>query len=833
MRGTLALLLIAVSALTGTLQAQSAELPAELRGWQDWVLHDREYLRCPYLGGADASVRVGRICVWPGPIEIDAGPAGARFAQQLRVYAPGFLPLPGDAQAWPQDVQVDGRAAPVIARDGRPQLRLEPGLYRVTGRLAWTEMPESIALSTSVSLVELRVGGKRIPLPERSGDNLRLGASRVETQADRLDLQVYRRLVDSVPGTLTTRVTLNVAGRPREVLLGPLLPEGFVPMKLEGPLPARLQPDGRLRVQARPGTWSIDLEARAASALASVQLPRSGIAEEVWSFEAVDSLRSASIEGASGIDPSQANVPDEWQALPAYRLVPGDTITITERSRGAGDMDRNELMVERNLWRDFDSGGYTFQDHVGGRMQQDWRLEMAPPWNLQGARLDEQSLLVTQREEGRAGVELRAPELGLEATGRLVGNGGRVAATGWDTRLASLGINLQLPPGHRLLAASGVDVASSAWLNRWRLLDVFAVLLVAAVAFRVAGVPAAVLALVAFTLTHHELPALTWAALNLLVAIALARAVPEGRIRAVVGTWRTLSVAAVFLMLVPFALSQARLAFFPQLEPTGGGGAAEMITVTAARRDAAAPLVEQEEDAAAAAREAARDYTFESKLESDSVSSNALPAPYLLSPSSIRDRYAPGTQLQNGPGVPQWNYQSHRLQMERSGRTRTADAPFHRHTLLARPVATGRHRARGPRDLRICPTGLAAHRPDRTRPLAQAHACRSGGSVRMHVAVAGGTGARPDALAAAAAGTAATPVRASQMRAGLRLDPAGTRRGFGRHARNPARSTCAGPRRAGAARGTAALAACAGTARRYSARRIGTRFRRRTFAGRA
>ena len=61
-------------------------------------------------------------------------------------------------------------------------------------------------------------------------------------------------------------------------------------------------------------------------------------------------------------------------------------------------------------------------------------------------------------------------------------------------------------------------------------------LLVAAVAFRVAGVPAAVLSLVAFTLTHHELPALTWAALNLLIAIALVRAMPEGRVRRWLGT---------------------------------------------------------------------------------------------------------------------------------------------------------------------------------------------------------------------------------------------------------------------------------------------------------
>ena len=33
-----------------------------------------------------------------------------------------------------------------------------------------------------------------------------------------------------------------------------------------------------------------------------------------------------------------------------------------------------------------------------------------------------------------------------------------------------------------------------------------------------------------------------------------------------------------------------------------------------------------------------------------------------LDRSSVVERYAPGTQLQNGPGVPNWNFQTHRLQ---------------------------------------------------------------------------------------------------------------------------------------------------------------------------
>jgi hypothetical protein len=660
MRSTFALLLLVTAALPGPVHAQVENVPPELRGWEDWVLDGREHLRCPFLGGADTGSQDGRLCVWPGPVVIDAGAAGARFAQSLRVYAPGFLPLPGDGEAWPQDVEVDGRAAPVIERDGRPQLRLEPGTHRVTGRLVWARLPEAVTLPGSFSLVELTVNGTRIALPERSGESLRLGATREQAQVDRLDVQVYRKLTDSLPGMLQTRLNLNVAGRPREELIGPLLPTGFVPTQLVGPLPARLQPDGRLRVQVRPGNWILDLQARGASALETVRVPESGIAEEVWSFEPVDRLRSAAVEGVPGIDPTQANVPAEWQSLPAYRLAPGAEFTVTERSRGAGGEDRNQIEVERRLWWDFDGTGYTFQDFVGGRMQQDWRLEMSAPWRLQGARQNEQALLVTLGEDDRAGVELRSPELGVEATGRLEKRRGAITAAGWNTRLASLGINLQLPPGHRLLAAPGVDVSASAWLNRWRLLDIFAVLLVTAVAFRVAGVPAAVLSLVAFTLTHHELPALTWAALNLLVAIGLARAVPEGKVRDWVGVWRAVSIAVVVVMLVPFALSQARLAFFPQLAPTG----LEQIVVTGARpqsaREAAAPppvqgeLMESDDRSTMEAPTTAITTTTARPDRVDSAKYAGV--------ESVLGRYAPGTQLQHGPGVPRWNYQSHRLQ---------------------------------------------------------------------------------------------------------------------------------------------------------------------------
>ena len=533
----------------------------------------------------------GRICVWPGPIDFEAGANGAQFAQNVEVLAAGVLPLPGDQSAWPLDVTVDGRAAPVVERDGRPHLRLPPGMHRITGRLAWSRMPEAVRLPGSVSLVALTVNGVRVALPERAGDSLRLGAVREQAQVDQLDVQIYRKLTDSVPGLLHTRLTFNVAGRPREELVGPLLPAGFAPMQTRGPL-TRASASGRALARSGPA-GNLDARAHRPQRLGARDDPPAGLRRGGGGVELRGRWTGCAPRRSRARAASTRPRPTcraTGRACPPTALVP--VTRSPSRSGVAAPARRTSTRSRLSAI----SGGTSPARATPSRISSvdgcsrtggcRWRN----PTELQGARKNGQPLLVTRGEDGRAGVEVRTPDLGIEATGRVEGRRGALPASGWTTRLASLGITLRLPPGHRLLAAPGVDSSPSAWLDRWRLLDIFAVLLVAAVAFRVAGVPAAALSLAAFTLTHHELPALTWAALNLLIAIALVGAMPEGRVRRWLAHWRAVSLAVVVVMLVPFALSQARLAFFPQLEPAAWQGATEHDHRRPGRRAAAAGL---------------------------------------------------------------------------------------------------------------------------------------------------------------------------------------------------------------------------------------------------
>src|SRR5262249_46949387 len=147
--------------------------------------------------------------------------------------------------------------------------------------------------------------------------------------------------------------------------------DGFLPMALASQLPARLEPDGKLRVQVRPGSWTLDVTARHPRALTELKLGDAGgpwAAEEAWAFDARPDLRVAMPTGAPAVDPNQAPLPTEWRALPAYRLRPGDTLKLVVERRGDADPAPDRLTLHRTLWLDFDGQGYSLRDELRGRL---------------------------------------------------------------------------------------------------------------------------------------------------------------------------------------------------------------------------------------------------------------------------------------------------------------------------------------------------------------------------------------------------------------------------------------------------------------------------------
>lgn len=646
--------------------AQAAPLsrdavPEPLKPWIPWVLHGVEDQLCP-PSYHDAGTR---LCNWPAKLSLRLGGSGGEFELSARMAAPGWLPLPGDNSSWPMEVTANGREAAVLPLQGNPALYLPPGAYQISGRFLWNSPPKSLRVPPETGLIELTLDGNRRARPARDARGhiwLSQPDSGSPTQANHLSLRVFRLIDDGIPLQLHTRIQIEAAGAVREELLGPVLPPDFIAMTIEGGLPARLEDDGRLRVQLRPGVWSIGLTARAPGQVDKLSPSEAAApwpAEEVWSFRAHNELRVVELSGAPGIDPRQAQTPDEWRELPAYQMRPGASLAFAEKQRGNPEPEPDRLTLQRQLWLDFDGEGYSLQDHLAGALSRSWRLSAQAPIVLGRVQVDGEPQLITQHD-GTTGVEVRRGQLNLTADSRVDSAARRLPATGWNTDLQDVKTTLHLPPGWRLLAAPGADNVPDTWLSRWTLLDLFVVLIASVAALRLFGPAVAVLALVTFALTWHEPGAPRWAWLNLIAAIALLRVLPssfeKSRLRSWLQRYRWVSALALLLIAIPFAIQQARIALHPQLELLYPAvGLVEKQAALEARTEADVP-------AAAPMAPEAYEYAEEAIDRGIVGGYDAI--------SSKRDRKAartsvqrldPNVLMQTGPGVPQWSWRSAQL----------------------------------------------------------------------------------------------------------------------------------------------------------------------------
>lgn len=615
-----------------------ASVPPLLHPWIDWVLQDRPDRRCPVVYNALDQ----RQCLWPSTLTFDLDEQSGQFVQQVYTDQEDWLTLPGDRRHWPQEVRLDDLLAPVMERNGLPALKLPFGAHRISGRFRWRELPESIRIPVQNGLLEVRVNGKPMPTTRLVDDGVLWLRQRSPepAQQDHLDLQVFRLLADGIPFVVTTWLELRVSGQAREEMLGPVLLPDFLPLALNSPLPARLEADGRLRVQLRPGHWVLHLTARhrgPLEALAQPALAAPWPQQEIWSFQAQNALRVVQVSGAPALDPAQTSLPMAWRQWPAYLLASGDGLRFTTRARGDSETAPEMLTLDRALWLDFSGGGYTVQDRLSGNLN-GTRLETAPTLHLGRVEINGVDQFITQLSEtGTTGVEIRqSTHLQLVADSRMEPAAiGDLPAVGWRLAPRTLSVALNLPPGWRLLAAAGPDTAEHAWLPSWNLLDIFVVLVIAFGFARLWHWSWGLVALLGVGLNYHEanVPLYVW--LNVLAAIALLRVLPSGRVRTLVKGYRVLALLTLIAIGALFAVQQIRSALYPQLEP---------FTFAA--------LV------------SGPDQVFiEKTAQSEVYEQGRSPVPSAITPPKQNERlkkfqqqYTPDIKVQTGPGLPVWSW---------------------------------------------------------------------------------------------------------------------------------------------------------------------------------
>ena len=577
------------------------DVPTPLKTWVPWALHGAEEQICPRLTG-DAE---GRACAWPARLSLEVNARGGRFRLEVELFARNAVQLPGDAEHWPLDVRDARGPVPVVAEGGRPEVLLGPGAHVLTGSFAWDSVPAALGIPEAAALVVLQLDGKRVAHPEldESGRLFLRRPERAPGEAERVDVQVQRRLADGVPFLLTTRVVLDVSGKAREVLLGRALPDGFTPLRLDSPLAARLEPDGRLRVQVRPGKWVLTLVARREAPVQTVSRPNPGgpwaVGDEIWAFEPAPAIRVVSLEGLASVDPSQTQLPREWMSLATYAARPGDTLKLVEQRRGNADPEPDQLGLDRHLWLDVDGRGWTVRDTIQGNISRSWRLEMPTPTTLGRAAVNGREQPLTRVNATAApGVEVRQGALSLVADSRLP-DSGAFPAVSWAHDFTRAGAVVHLPPGWKLVGASGVDEVRGTWVQRWSLLDLFLVLVIALAAAKLHGWKVGALALVTLVLTFPEPDAPRWTWVAVLAAEALARVAPEGKLRTAMRAVRWVTFGLLAIALVAFAVDHLRQNLYPIL----GGPTAAPAEVEAENQRAPASTPAPEPAAEADMRE--------------------------------------------------------------------------------------------------------------------------------------------------------------------------------------------------------------------------------------
>jgi hypothetical protein len=643
------------------------EVPAPLRTWVPWVLHDADQRACPYLPAEESN----RQCIWPGTLRLELGRHGGRFALRIDVFRESHLALPGDAQFWPQEVRVDGKAMAVVGEADLPSVKLPAGAHTVTGRFIWDAMPESLSLPASIGLVELEANGRAVAAPriDEQGRLWLQAAGESTAGGARLDARVDRLLSDEIPFQVTTHFALTASGKSQEVVLPGAVLSGFVPLALTSPLPARLEPNGKLRIQVRAGRWDVYVSARASAPLKELSLPKAGDTEEIWAFAAQNRLRVVNLEGGTPVDAQQTQMPAEWKRYPAYRMRPGDQLRFAEIKRGDPQPAPDALQLARTVWLDFDGRGYSIQDRITGTLSRSWRLEMAAPVVLGRVSIDGDDQFITGTA-GNPGVEVRRGRADIVADSRIDTPVRRLPATGWTSDVQTLSMQLNVPPGWRLLTASGVDHAGGSWLSRWNnLLDFFIVLVVALACGKLWGWRWGVVALVALALSYHEPDAPRFMWIVALIAVALARAVTVGKLGRALKLARFAVLALLLLILIPFFVQQVRQTLYPVLEQPYGPPNAVAVP-TAARpaaapepQPAAAPPVEEEmktTEAGANVRSMAQSRMRLEKAPAKRDFSDRF-APSSKDKSADLDRIDPKAMIQTGPGLPSWRWRGYEL----------------------------------------------------------------------------------------------------------------------------------------------------------------------------
>ena len=656
MRSMVKLMLVLLVLQIGTTQAANKKfdvntpppqaLPAELNKWIPWLEATQPQRDCPKQNDQTH-------CLFPVSLKIEIISARElRF--EMRVVstsrAAEKLSLPGNAEFWPQDLQLNGMSAAATAENKQPVLWIPgAGEWLLKGVITSAPaLPQTLEIPREVATLRLidRGSERSVVRPEPGVLALSQEEGAKASGERALEASVFRKISDGQVTRITTVLRLKISGVERSMEVEGFLPAGAEWINIESDLPWEIKAGGRLWLKLRPGVHEVTATARVASPLSTLSAPTWSapelqISQEVWMFEPAGNLRQVAVEGLQSLDPSRMALPQGFEGLQTYEAKPGMSARFVQRVRGREGQDLKKLSAKREIWIDFAGGHATSREHLQFALPARERLEWNGAAQLKEAAIGDVPALITLGESGTAGFALPQGQGQAIAASRLpVTTLWNVRAFPASTALDALQMQFNLPPGYRALWIEDAESSQGFWLNGMTTLDWFALILCALIARKLFNTKigiALVFALL-FARLYGGVPIQVW--LWALVFLAVAKALPDGWFRVIPRCIAALLFLGLGLMLIPWTIDRAQQALHRSMdEPTN----AQTTYPTAALARAPAPEMIQEEMADAATQSS-------SSLKSKRV----YKAPPQAEPSAVQQ--AVGAKAILSEGIPDWNW---------------------------------------------------------------------------------------------------------------------------------------------------------------------------------
>lgn len=547
--------------------ANDIHIPEELEDWKEWVLHDHPKLDCPHI----ALSRQRSSCAWVSSVKIDVSRQvenpGATFNLNITAFAAAEVVLPHASGVRPYEVRLNDQVAVVTGATTPPSITLGKGEHTVSGRLIWQDEPDSLTLPRQAGSVSLSIDGQLVSIPRFESPKLWFTPQTETVLSDVVEVKVFRRLIDSIPQTLDTYVHLSVGGPDRVIALGQVFPDGFEFTGLDSSIPAQVNRQGNLTVQATRGNHQLKITARATRDISEFRTTKTSDiwpVEELWGIETQPNHRVVSVSGVPSVDLSLTNSP--FQDVPGFIVASQATLELVEQQITDVTVSEGLFRVDRDLWLGFDGEHFVAEDRLTADLEKERRLttHYTPGKILDGRR----ARLITffdGDEEPQPGVNATIGEEQLTATS-LVPRDGALFSTGWDVDVQELNATLHLPPGWRLLGAQGVDYAQDSWIEEWDLWDIFLVLLLIAISLQVSRTWWVALIGVAAIITYHDSAAPTIGWIILIALRAIQERIPAQRAQFVLKSLYWVVFGAVAIVSLYFSVTHVRQAIYPQLE---------------------------------------------------------------------------------------------------------------------------------------------------------------------------------------------------------------------------------------------------------------------------